>query len=459
MTCKYALILDPTTSYGVNIISILEKETDFTPLIVYTNKFERIYREKFDESLQVLKKFKSYQIEKMEDLETFINDIKECSAIEAVIPWLEYHVEPLSKVSDVLSLEWNSFEVMKRFRNKHSLKKQLVKFDIPMNQTYLIKDYEEFNNIFEKIPNKFILKPNSGCSSIGVDVFYKNDAKKNFQEYFKKNSEYQPFILEEFLEGLEYCVNGQMDESGKAHIFNIFKYHKVKANGKSNIYFRDWHLFEKDEIFLRIEEYAKKSMEATMLVRSPFHMEIIYTPNGPILVEVGARLAGDRTCEAMNDIYGNKLDVIKIATEFYVGPKSSEFYKFEGLNFINPYYAVVCGISYQDGYITQVLGKKDVANSKFFKRWSIEPVEGDKLNKTVDLSSVPYVFHVYSDQSEQHLSAICMEMDKSIQLKTSGNFFLKLKIKTINIFIKMDVRFRLLMDYITRNFLPSEIYK
>ena len=72
----------------------------------------------------------------------------------------------------------------------------------------------------------------------------------------------------------------------------IWEYDKRSANGANFVYFGMRLRSSLGEREKALVAYAKQVVNALHIVQGPSHMEVILTPTGPCLVEVGSRCHG-----------------------------------------------------------------------------------------------------------------------------------------------------------------------
>lgn len=106
----------------------------------------------------------------------------------------------------------------------------------------------------------------------------------------------QQVLVQRFLHGTEYVVN-TVSLNGETEIVEVIQYEKgmiAGANGgpAAPMYMRDRILPLDHPIVRDLGRYAFSVLRALGVDNGPAHMEIMMTPTGPILVELGARLGG-----------------------------------------------------------------------------------------------------------------------------------------------------------------------
>jgi biotin carboxylase len=98
-------------------------------------------------------------------------------------------------------------------------------------------------------------------------------------------------LAQTLLEGTEYSVN-TVSSHGVHRVTDICRYTKIFANGRHFIYRFIEAVPWSGEAQRRLAAYAVQVLTALEIDFGPGHLEIIDTPRGPALVELGARLAG-----------------------------------------------------------------------------------------------------------------------------------------------------------------------
>ncbi|MFF3209724.1 ATP-grasp domain-containing protein [Streptomyces sp. NPDC002886] len=99
-------------------------------------------------------------------------------------------------------------------------------------------------------------------------------------------------LVQSFLEGTEYIVD-TVSVAGERYVCGVWEYEKeILPNGK-NIYDLDVLLAPDAAPVPALIAYVDTVLEALGIQHGPAHAEVIMTPQGPALVEIGARLNGN----------------------------------------------------------------------------------------------------------------------------------------------------------------------
>ncbi len=432
------LIQNPYHPYAYELIKrVLNKQPHLLPVVFYTNPRLRFYFRNYINLKATFPNIIEYEV-KTENLTPFISFIQQKYNIVGLLPWNEQVMDTSVALLEQLKLSWNKAETIALFRDKYSLKNFLFQKDQTLlpSPSKLVHSYDEFLHIKDELRERFVIKPNSGYSNQCIGFFDHKVPISNIKNYFENASKYSCFTIEELLEGEEYAINGQVDDIGKVELFSIFHYHRVKANGRANVYAETWNLSRNQPEFDIIESYAKQVIKATGLVRCPFHMEVINDKKyGPMLIEVGCRPGGGMMMLATNDIHNKQIDVFDIAAHYYLHNRP-----YGGISFNWEYGNTHCfldldGISSELGIIYRLDKKRDVEKLTEFVRWTTEPSIGQKIYKTIDLETLPWALHLFSDKGETYLRNIANKIREDLVLNSPPSFYLRNKV-WIKFFLK-----------------------
>lgn len=309
--------------------------------------------------------------------------------IAAVLPYNEETVLTAAELAEQLGLEWNRLEVMRRFRDKFALKEHLRRQrpDLRLNASRRVSGVDDV--FAHPLPARFVLKPNAGFGNRGVGFYTAAVTRRELEAFFARHPG-GSWVLEELVGGTEYFVNGQVDAAGRVHVLAAFEYVRLPANGRENIDFETRQVHQDTELFRTLERYAVAVMEATGLVRSPFHLEVKVDALGPCLIEVGARLVGNGNAFVCSDLHGGRVDLLALAVDGYVSPDAPgpppvdwEHYNARTALYVN-------GVARHAGVVCELAGVRQVEAMPWFHCWAKRPRFGERVSVTVDSLSMPW---------------------------------------------------------------------
>lgn len=141
-----------------------------------------------------------------------------------------------------------------------------------------------------------VVKPLSSAASDGVsicksaeEVLQAAEAVLATPDIF--GTQNREILVQSYLAGTEYIVD-TVSCDGQRYTCGVWRYEKsLLPNGK-NIYDRDILLDGRSDLVAELTEYIDEVLAALDVRWGPAHAEVIMTPAGPTLVEIGTRLSG-----------------------------------------------------------------------------------------------------------------------------------------------------------------------
>lgn len=140
-------------------------------------------------------------------LET-IDEQRKVKNIIRVISFRELAALPTAKLNLHLGIDWTSPSAVSSLQNKYQYQQILLKNGLPVAEAKRIRSTADLQDALKEqaFSSKSILKPVTGLGSIGVfELPREQEQALNFIENLQEEKD---FILEEFLEGEEYSVDG-----------------------------------------------------------------------------------------------------------------------------------------------------------------------------------------------------------------------------------------------------------
>ena len=408
------IIPDPQHEYALSLIETIKTNYKLRPICVYSDSKVEVYNRRHFPELAPEHIVAKYYLDK-QSIAEIAADIKSKYKVLNIVPYFEQSIGPMTELMSAMGLTWNRPEVLARFRNKSALKDH-IRREHPSVDIGISRAVNSVADVFSSpLPERYVIKPNDGFANRDIGFFDRSASESAVAAYFDGHGR-MSCILEEFFEGREFAINGQMDHAGHAMIINITEYERVPGNGKQNLYHRTHHVRQTAADYAPLAAYTTAVMEASGLLRCPFHMEVMLTAAGPRLIEVGARFGGTRYAYMTNDVHGGAFNYFALAAHYYLydhahahAPLDWEYY-----NRIS--YVHLDGITSYDGLIYNIEGVSDVENMAEFKYWVVKPVIGGRVFRTLDLYSVPYSFHMMSLGSREELVQATERAKKALRI-------------------------------------------
>lgn len=387
---RYFLIQDPFHEYAVHFIERIVRDFGYRPLCFYTDPKRRFYLQPSYPILGSSVIAESFEVNPGA-LEEFAGRIRGQYDVAGVIPFSEETLGLSLELADLLGVGLTSLETARRFRDKFLLKEYLrgQSLGLRVNRLRCVGSVADvFDPEKAQFPH-FVLKPRQGFGNRGVGFF---DAKRDRQKvegFFRQHRD-EELVMEELVRGREYFVNGQVSAGGRVDVVAAFEYERVAANGRENIDFLTRQLHQRSLRFAELSEYVARVVRAAGLRRSPFHVEVKVDDDGPCLIELNARLAGNRNAWVCNYLHGDRIDVFDMAAHDYLTAEESRPPAFDWDHYNRVHVLYVNGIAERSELVFELEGVREVEKLPQFHSWVRKPELGAWVTQTTDVMTAPY---------------------------------------------------------------------
>ena len=318
-----------------------------------------------------------------------------------VVSWDEESVLLGAALGEQLGLGWNSLQVIERCRNKAVMKEHLRRTGrVRVNQGAVVSDAAEARAFQRRVGSwPIVVKPTGGAGSEHV-FFARDDSDllRRCQQVLQSGS--GEVLLEEFVGGVEFCVNGQVDRAGDLLATDVWVYDRRRSHGFDNLYFETTSVAASDPRFGQLAEYAARVVEALGLRRAPIHLEVKVDAQGPCIIEIGARLAGGNLPVLASALHGRSL--LELAACHYLGELPVSRGDVDYARYDRWRAKVVLGV--QPVAIPRIRAVRGLDEVKrlpsFFEVGMVRPV-GTGAPQTIDLDSRGWEIYFISDDPGQ----------------------------------------------------------
>lgn len=259
--------------------------------------------------------------------------------VDGVLTTSDFPVRTVAYICEILNLIGPSYKTALICTNKYILRECLKEKNISTIRYSLI-DKNNFKNIYAILKSfefPIVLKPVDSSASRGV---IKVDNIESVEKAYNESiiySKTEKVIAEEFIEGNEYSVES-ITENGQTRIVAITQ----KITSGCPYFVEERHIIPANLNKIQeeeIKEYVRKCIKVIGLDNSASHLELKLTKNGPIIIEIGARLGGDYITSDLVPL-ATGIDMLKNAINLSLGLELETNYKynkFSGIQFITPY--------------------------------------------------------------------------------------------------------------------------
>jgi biotin carboxylase len=207
-------------------------------------------------------------------------------------------------------------------------------------------------------------------------------------------------LVQTYLAGTEYIVD-TVGVDGAHYVCGVWRYEKSTTTSGKPIYDKDVLCAADEDPVPQLIEYTLEALDALGVRNGPVHAEVIMTPDGPALVEMGARLNGNMNPGFHDTCLGaNQADLIALA---YADPDAFR-QRYAGQVYRKRQAAVVYNTSTSlAGVVREVdqgaVDKIDSLSSVYFTSVKLAP--GKRLRATVDLLSSPLRIFMTAPDEDQ----------------------------------------------------------
>ncbi len=311
------LILDPTDTYAANQKQFLDRMGLEAVVLLSSPKRQAMWEYKWRRLLS-----ENVVAEHAVDRER-LGELTDALKAEfpggffGIVAWDETHILLAADINERLQLDWNTREVIERFRDKSLMKAYLRDHgNVRVNRSRVVAEDEEALQFQEAVGAwPIVVKPSGGAGS--MSVFFANSEAELIDGCASvRERGLGEVLLEEYVGGQEYAINGLVDHAGEVLITDVWWYDKRDSHGEKNLYFESIKVGSDAEVFDSLADYATEVVQALGLRRSPFHMEAKVDADGPCLIEVGARFAGGNQAMLASKLHRHSL--FELATCHYL---------------------------------------------------------------------------------------------------------------------------------------------
>ncbi len=258
------LIHEPYDPDAIRMIRTIFTYFGLRPICLHGNDKARFYGERAFPILRTNLVEASFYADP-DDLADVVDRITAEYDVVGVVPWNERFVGPSAELCGLLGLEWNDAEVLARFRDKNELKAYVSKVapDVRVPEHRLVRSVDELE--MGPLPARFVLKPNDGYGNRDIGIFGADDL-----DAARAHIEADPgvvWILEEFIGGVEYHIDGQVRGPGEVVTLGIWEYLRTDVNGYSTVYVGEVQINTDEPRFAELTDYARRLLTAAVRSR------------------------------------------------------------------------------------------------------------------------------------------------------------------------------------------------
>lgn len=328
------------------------------------------------------------------NLENLLQQLKKYN-VKLVVPGLETGVHLADLLNDALGLkESNGLELSKARRDKYLMVEALKSHAVRTVQHYKSSNLDDIKLFIKNsLSYPVILKPLDSTASDGVSYCHSETETEAAFEYIMNSKNYwgnsnKEVLVQSYLEGDEYVINGVSCE-GRHFVTDIWKMHRFIRDAQAHRFVYDYaELIEFDSPeFAVLESYIHQVLSSLSVKFGASHSEVMLTKEGPVLIEMGARMEGAMDPSAIVETLGYS-QVSKLI-DSYLNPK--EFLRaLDYPRFKNRHHVVCVYLRADDeGIIKNEVSSDKITGLKSYHSGAVFLKPGDYLGITNFIKSGP----------------------------------------------------------------------
>ncbi|MEU5900337.1 ATP-grasp domain-containing protein [Streptomyces venezuelae] len=242
--------------------------------------------------------------------------------VAGVLTHDEFLLLPAARLAEHLGLPGNSPTAVAAARDKATTRQLLAAADVPSAASTWVHSIAAAASAAERLGGfPVVLKPSSSAGGMGViKVSSYTDLSPAWEVATSGAAHQGPegqdggVLLEEFLDGPEISV-----ETVTAHGTTTVAALTHKSVGFAPYFMETGHLVDghSESLIPAVTPITEAALRAVGITHGVSHVEIKLTPHGPRIVEVNARLAGDRIGQLVRMATG--IDLAAAAADLAMG--------------------------------------------------------------------------------------------------------------------------------------------
>ena len=190
-----------------------------------------------------------------------------------------------------LGLPGISFDTAVKSTDKGEMIKAFDENKVEHPWYFILSDPAQIEEIIDKVTFPCISKPTDNSGSRGVMLIHSKEELTEAIAYSSENGRSGGVIVEEYLRGQEVSVE-IITIDGEPYVLNVTDKLTTGAPHFVEMGHTQPSRIEADSLE-KIRDLARRAVKAVGIKNGPAHVEIMLTPNGPKMIELGARMGGD----------------------------------------------------------------------------------------------------------------------------------------------------------------------
>lgn len=339
-----------------------------------------------------------------------IREIDARHSLSAILPGFEYFVPLATYLNHLLGLPGLDPKKVGAVRFKDDMAQAIQEQGLRVPRFWVIEESKDLEKYRSEFTFPCVIKPVDGSGSIDVK---KIESYLQLKEFYKQVTAFkkidmgmtfrQAYLVQEYIAGKEYSAEGLVTDQG-VKILSVTE----KLLGQEPYFVELGHIVRAQLNTTQqqtVENYVKGVVKATGISMGPFHCEFRLSSEGPVVMEIAARLAGDHICDLIQKATGINLYESMIRSylgETILWPTLRQ--KYAGISFFQR------SISRYN----QVEGLDRLQQIQHFDKWHLNYQRGEAIPQNQDFSSrIGYA--IFSGDDYQEVKTAVSLADQAVK--------------------------------------------
>ncbi|MCC9306060.1 ATP-grasp domain-containing protein [Kitasatospora sp. RB6PN24] len=301
MTTATALIVEPGSS-GVGLVDAARR------LGLRPHVFDRRDRSELPPPVRAVldaqeADFTRLEIRDEEAVVSAAGSLHHRTPLAAVIPGYEYAVETCAVVARKLDLPGIDPVAARGLRDKRLMKQTLAEAGVPVAAGTALEPGDDAAAVLAAVGTPAVVKPVNGS---GSQLVRRVDSLADLREYLAAVHTRahvdlgqviaERLLVERYVAGPEYSVEGYLRQTAEGPVVHVLAV-TAKQLGPEPVFVETGHVVEAplpEATRAQLVATAERAVRALGITVGAFHLEARLTATSPVVMEVGARLGGDR---------------------------------------------------------------------------------------------------------------------------------------------------------------------
>lgn len=222
----------------------------------------------------------------------------------------------VAKASEKFGLYSISYGTALKATDKFEMIKAFKEHGVPSPWFFTVDTLEELKVLEGMLAFPCIMKPTDNAGSHGVVLAHSFEELVASFDYSHDCSRHGKVIIEEYLQGDEVSVE-VMVENGKVHVLQITD--KLTTGAPHFVEMgHSQPTRHPTAVVQSIHDVAARACAAVGIDQGPAHVEIMVTKQGPVMIELGARMGGDNIATGLVPL-STGVDMVKATIDVALG--------------------------------------------------------------------------------------------------------------------------------------------